>query len=670
MKQATARQPHNYTNNDAERFAFYRRRDHANMEAMINLIIASIAGQADLELPPKCRHLLSAIQGAHGGGEVINVEFERDYLTLAAQLQFTGSDDARRSRVRDWIDALEEWQIKTFLLVTVIKGGEVIRYQDDGTPIRTRTKFIDHLLPVADEAVQRARASVQWKGDKGQQIKPHPGFALAAQVEWAVKQLSRHPDYKTPDEAEAADDDPGEQLSAADEIARYVTGRQVVLLAEHTRVLNRLKEGEPTDVDEIDARIASLDVYFAHVNAELRKGCTSARAQLEQLRATRLRRAMDFTDPEDIRRETDEKIAAGIRAGAAPAPTELDLAAAHFSGTGETVAAGRASGNASMCNFSAPPLGFVEVEIEASLGGNFPTQSPPEMPAKTQDFDPEMIEWALEWARQGFAIIPVHSVMDGICSCSRGSECRTPGKHPRIMGWEKAATTDEAQIKRWFDKWPHSNIGAAMGGARRLVVVDVDPKSGGNASLHDLAAAHGDEWLKTLHIETGSLGAHFYFSYPADVELRNSASKIAPGIDIRGEGGQVVLPPSLHVSGRRYVVKEAAEIQPAPAWLIEELTRPADQKPSVVVDFQERRGAHTRGGGVIGEGERNDRMFRIGCAIWGKGQAEDLTDLHMQLLQVNAERCAPPLPDSEIAVIVGSINGYPRGVPVPAEAYT
>ncbi len=292
---------------------------------------------------------------------------------------------------------------------------------------------------------------------------------------------------------------------------------------------------------------------------------------------------------------------------------------------------------------------------------------PPETPIKIDDSSPARVAWGQGWAGPGFLILPNHTGSGGVCSCGRGAECRTPGKHPRIKEWEKAATTDATQIARWWQKWPRANIGAAMGGAQRLVVVDVDPKSGGNASLHDLAAAHGDEWLNTLHVETGSRGSHFYFFYPETVELRNSASKIAPGIDIRGEGGQVILPPSRHASGRRYALTTAAEIKPAPAWLIDELTRPPDQKPSVVVDFQERN-VRAVGGGIIPEKTRNDSIFRIGCAIWGKGQAEDLTDLHAQLLQVNAERCSPPLDDAEVTQIVGSINRYPRGLPVPKGA--
>jgi len=641
MKQATARTPHNYTNNDVERYAFFRRRDHANMEAMINLIIAHIAEQTGVELSPKCRHLLSAIQGAHGGGEVIGVEFERDYLTLAAQLQFTGSEDARRSRVRDWVNAFEDWQIKNFLLVTVIKGGEVVSYQDDGTPIRTRTKFIDHLLPVADEAVQRARASVQWRGDAKQKIKPHPGIALTAQVEWAVKQLSRHPHYQEPDEHSGAAETT--KASAPLPLPDYVAARQNVLIAEHKRIIDRIQEGEPVDVNEIDARLATLEVFYARTLTEVKTGYTSARTALLSLRDSRCRRAMNATDADEIVRDVDAKIAGGQAGG---------------------------GGNASICDFSAP-AGFDEVVIGGGwVGGNFPTQSTDETPAKTQDSEPSMLEWAQEWAQHGIAVFPVHSAFDGICSCSKGSECKSAGKHPKTAKGLKEATTNEAQIAAWWQKWPDANIGGRMGGAARTFAVDVDPKSGGDVSLSDLIMAHGDEWLNTLHVETGSLGSHFFFTYPEGVELRNSASTLAPGIDTRAEGGYVVLPPSLHVTGRRYALRSAVPIQPARSWLIEELTRPPDQKPSVVVDFQERRKRTTGAAGAISEGERNERIFRIGCGIWGKGQAEDIADLHSQLLQVNTERCSPPLTDAEIAVIAGSINRYLRGLPVPAEAYT
>jgi hypothetical protein len=192
--------------------------------------------------------------------------------------------------------------------------------------------------------------------------------------------------------------------------------------------------------------------------------------------------------------------------------------------------------------------------------------------------------------------------------------------------------------------------------------VDVDPKSGGDANLCSLIEAHGDGWLDTFTQETGSRGSHFLFTYPPEIELRNSAGKLAVGIDTRAEGGYIVLAPSIHASGRRYAIANAGEIKPAPSWLIEELIRKPTEQPAVVVDFQER--ATPRGGGLITEGTRNDRLFRVGCGIWGAGAALHKSDLYTQLLDENLARVSPPLDPSEVVQIVESIMRYPRGVPV------
>ncbi len=114
----------------AERYAQHRRRNHANIEAMENHVIADIVRlaaeafmaanpgddrtlaeiMAEFEMPPRVRHLISALQGSHGGGLVPFEEFSRDYLTIGRQLQYAGTDDAIRSRVRRSIDELQEWQ--------------------------------------------------------------------------------------------------------------------------------------------------------------------------------------------------------------------------------------------------------------------------------------------------------------------------------------------------------------------------------------------------------------------------------------------------------------------------------------------------------------------------------------------------------------------------------
>ncbi len=197
------------------KFAFYRRRDHSNIEALQNYVIGEIARRALLEfmkanpeaekppdftMPPNVRHLVSALQGAHGGGQQPFEGFVRDYLTIGAQLQFTGKEDTVRARVRDWVNALDEWQYLVGVQLFVIcKGGAFVFdergkqkfYADSTTPVRTKTKFIDYLKPCVDEGVQRARFSEQWRGDEGKGIKPHPGLALRAQVAAVIESLPK-----------------------------------------------------------------------------------------------------------------------------------------------------------------------------------------------------------------------------------------------------------------------------------------------------------------------------------------------------------------------------------------------------------------------------------------------------------------------------------------------
>jgi hypothetical protein len=78
----------------------------------------------------------------------------------------------------------------------------------------------------------------------------------------------------------------------------------------------------------------------------------------------------------------------------------------------------------------------------------------------------------------------------------------------------------------------------------------VDHKNDGFRSLEQLQQRA--ELPATLTAKSGSGGAHFYFRYPIGEDLRNSAGKLGPGLDIRGQGGFIVAPPSLHVCGQRY----------------------------------------------------------------------------------------------------------------------
>lgn len=136
------------------------------------------------------------------------------------------------------------------------------------------------------------------------------------------------------------------------------------------------------------------------------------------------------------------------------------------------------------------------------------------------------LDAALNLARRGFRVFPLEP----------------NSKTPAIMGWPKKATTDEAAIRRWWTDpvlgWPQAyGVGVATG--QGLVVVDLDVKHDGELALQLLEGANED-LPATLRVRTPSGGLHLYFR--SDAGLRNSASRIAPGIDIRGDGGFVVGP--------------------------------------------------------------------------------------------------------------------------------
>ena len=101
------------------------------------------------------------------------------------------------------------------------------------------------------------------------------------------------------------------------------------------------------------------------------------------------------------------------------------------------------------------------------------------------------IDAALSYAANGWPVFPCHGVSGGACSC-RIADCASPGKHPRIARGLHSASTDPAQISRWWERSPSSNIGVRTGAESGLVVLDIDPAHGGSRSIKALIDRHGD----------------------------------------------------------------------------------------------------------------------------------------------------------------------------------
>ena len=159
---------------------------------------------------------------------------------------------------------------------------------------------------------------------------------------------------------------------------------------------------------------------------------------------------------------------------------------------------------------------------------------------------PSLLECALQFAERKWHVFPLHSVQDSRCTCGR--DCgKNAGKHPRVKGGFKVATTDARQIEAWWQKWPDSNIGIATGAVSGIVVIDIDGANG-LATLQALVAQHGA--LPQTPIVKTARGWHLYFAMPATcAPIPCSTGK---GLDVRGDGGYVVAPPSRHASGHVY----------------------------------------------------------------------------------------------------------------------
>ena len=263
---------------------------------------------------------------------------------------------------------------------------------------------------------------------------------------------------------------------------------------------------------------------------------------------------------------------------------------------------------------------------------------------------------ALALARRGWPVLPLNAVgADGRCTCGR-EDCMSPAKHPRTLRGLRDATRDPVKIREWWTRWPDANIGIVTGADSGLMVLDVDPRSGGNVTLDDLEAKQGP-LPKTIEAQTGGGGRHIFFKHPGG-RVKTRANALGPGLDIKGDGGYVVASPSVHITGRRYEWQTAHDpddvpLAAAPAWLLDALAE--NDKP----------GAPATGDAdnLVAEGRRNDALARLAGAM--RRQGAPLAEIEAALLAANANRCEPPLDEGEVRRIAASVGRYP---PAPAAA--
>ncbi|WP_405525239.1 DUF3987 domain-containing protein [Streptomyces canus] len=195
---------------------------------------------------------------------------------------------------------------------------------------------------------------------------------------------------------------------------------------------------------------------------------------------------------------------------------------------------------------------------------------------------------AAQWyaSVQGWRVLLLHHITpSGHCSCGNRDQdpehdYKQGGKHPVHSAWQEKATTDLPTIETWWRSRPQANVGIATGRESGIFVLDVDPDNGGFEALAKLEAEYGT-LPATWYVETGSGGGHWYFNYP-DFEITNASKALRAlgihGIDIRGDGGQVVAPPS--VSGKGPYISTKTAVVDAPSWLLN-ILRPKPREAQV-----------------------------------------------------------------------------------------
>ncbi len=221
---------------------------------------------------------------------------------------------------------------------------------------------------------------------------------------------------------------------------------------------------------------------------------------------------------------------------------------------------------------------------------------------------------AVRYATYGWPVLPLHTPTVGGCSCPTAG-CGSPGKHPRTRHGLHDATVDPDQVRAWWARWPEANIGVATGARSGLLVLDIDLPDG-PASLHRLETDRGP-LPDTCRQTTGSGGHQLLFAHPNTTVANRTG--LLPGIDVRGDGGYIVVPPSRHATGARYRWTDRLPAAPAPGWLLDlvaerdRTSSPPARTPPDALELAAGTGRHAR----YATAALNDEAARVATAAVG-----------------------------------------------------
>lgn len=268
----------------------------------------------------------------------------------------------------------------------------------------------------------------------------------------------------------------------------------------------------------------------------------------------------------------------------------------------------------------------------------------------------EMRAAALELAAAGYRVFPLYSVTKaGACTCGRKDcDVKRMGKHPRTADGFKSASAD---VSAWGEGWwagrIPENVGVATGAG--VVVIDVDVGGGGQDNWDALCEGSAGG----VCCRTGSGGQHLWYRLPEGVRVQCSVSKLCRGVDVRGDGGYVVVPPSRHGSGNTYTWEDTdgevvvlGALPMCPEWLLGKLERVEKERASDTVG----------GANAFISGERNTVLFRLSGTMRRKNMGE--SSIRAALIAENNEKCRPPVDEKEVSEIARKVCKYTPEDPI------
>lgn len=242
--------------------------------------------------------------------------------------------------------------------------------------------------------------------------------------------------------------------------------------------------------------------------------------------------------------------------------------------------------------------------------------------------DNKITDILLKQLASGFKVFPIWYPKENKCACFNAN-CQCPAKHPIFKGGHKIASSNIIQIERWQELIKETcNWAVATGKPSNIVVVDVDFRKDGDKSIKPFNLPD------TYTVSTGN-GFHYYFKLPKEYQYLTSKINLLQGVDFKANGGYVIIPPSMHISGTQYKVHRDIAMADIPSNLLQVILKEVKNN-------------------IFKEGERNNQLFRIGVGF-AHNRSKERKRIMKYLSVINQDRCYPPLGFEEVRTLTNNI---------------